>query len=585
MIWTQSVTNAQSLNQTDNVATTFKNEDEELVQSETKDGKLEIVKRIKKVNPDGSYTIGYEADDGSFKIESRDVLGNIKGTYGFVDDEGEIKRVSYSTSNASEVFTKHEPITLPEFPQKSAVQRIQPKNFKKVTTQNTTPTSPTTTPLSVIQSIARRRTSSTTLKPPGVVYSSASPRVLLQRPSLILTSTTTRPPVELKTEGQIGRPEVGEEEDVKPVTEDFSESRNTNRRQLPPSSTQPPSPTFLPKEHVYNLQQSLGHNDLPDIYNSGVTSRPLFTTTRSSRLGLSSTTPPSPVLLIKPNQNYLANYQRSQLQEVDSNTAAYSQPVEEVATTTSEPASTTTNVPVVQIPPNNQDPLVAVRHPFQPGTILVPLSQLQNRIVPVQNMENGYESRRQYFPQPNIEIERVNVKRLNPVPLRPIPVQVDENGYIREMSRAYTHPAPIPPPVQTTLRPVESDISNEIDSIHPPVSTRDFQLLLNHLIMRQKKLEKISELTNPRVQRDYYQQPRYRQRLAPVRPVFVQKYEQPQPTSSTRQYVAVRPQYQSQIDVQEEQDRRMPSYELVNRRATRVLVPQYQQGNFDCFFL
>jgi len=51
------------------------------------------------VNEDGSYTFGYEAADGSFKIETRDVAGNVKGMFGFVDEGGELKRVSYSASN------------------------------------------------------------------------------------------------------------------------------------------------------------------------------------------------------------------------------------------------------------------------------------------------------------------------------------------------------------------------------------------------------------------------------------------------------------------------------------------------------
>ncbi|KDR18148.1 hypothetical protein L798_08008 [Zootermopsis nevadensis] len=58
-----------------------------------------ILKQINRVNDDGSYTFGYEAADGSFKIETRDVQGNVKGMFGFVDESGELKRVSYSASN------------------------------------------------------------------------------------------------------------------------------------------------------------------------------------------------------------------------------------------------------------------------------------------------------------------------------------------------------------------------------------------------------------------------------------------------------------------------------------------------------
>ena len=75
----------------------------DLEQAETKDASAtEIIKQIRKVNADGTYTIGFEADDGTFKIETRDLQGNVKqGTYGYVDENGEVKRVSYSTENST----------------------------------------------------------------------------------------------------------------------------------------------------------------------------------------------------------------------------------------------------------------------------------------------------------------------------------------------------------------------------------------------------------------------------------------------------------------------------------------------------
>lgn len=67
-----------------------------------KDNKdVSILKQINKVNGDGSYTYGYEASDGTFKVETRDVVGNVKGMFGFVDETGQLKRVSYSASNSS----------------------------------------------------------------------------------------------------------------------------------------------------------------------------------------------------------------------------------------------------------------------------------------------------------------------------------------------------------------------------------------------------------------------------------------------------------------------------------------------------
>lgn len=62
---------------------------------------VSILKQINRVNEDGSYTFGYEAADGSFKIETRDVLGNVKGMFGFIDETGELKRVSYTASNGT----------------------------------------------------------------------------------------------------------------------------------------------------------------------------------------------------------------------------------------------------------------------------------------------------------------------------------------------------------------------------------------------------------------------------------------------------------------------------------------------------
>lgn len=62
---------------------------------------VEVIKQINRVNDDGSYTFGYEAADGSFKIETRDVLGNVKGMFGFVDENGELKRVSYTANNGT----------------------------------------------------------------------------------------------------------------------------------------------------------------------------------------------------------------------------------------------------------------------------------------------------------------------------------------------------------------------------------------------------------------------------------------------------------------------------------------------------
>lgn len=57
-----------------------------------------ILKQINKHNGDGSYSYGYEAADGSYKIESKYPTGEVYGKYGFVDDTGSIREVEYGAS-------------------------------------------------------------------------------------------------------------------------------------------------------------------------------------------------------------------------------------------------------------------------------------------------------------------------------------------------------------------------------------------------------------------------------------------------------------------------------------------------------
>lgn len=49
-------------------------------------------------NGDGSYSYGYEAADGSYKIESKYPTGEVYGKYGFVDDTGSVREIEYGAS-------------------------------------------------------------------------------------------------------------------------------------------------------------------------------------------------------------------------------------------------------------------------------------------------------------------------------------------------------------------------------------------------------------------------------------------------------------------------------------------------------
>lgn len=54
-----------------------------------------ILKQINRHNEDGSYSYGYEAADGSFKIETKDANGQVRGKYGYVDADGQVREISY----------------------------------------------------------------------------------------------------------------------------------------------------------------------------------------------------------------------------------------------------------------------------------------------------------------------------------------------------------------------------------------------------------------------------------------------------------------------------------------------------------
>ena len=76
-----------------------------------------ILKMINKVNDDGSYTYGYEAADGSFKVETRAANGDVRGKYGYIDETGIIKEVVYGAGEggfeADGVHLPEQPISAP----------------------------------------------------------------------------------------------------------------------------------------------------------------------------------------------------------------------------------------------------------------------------------------------------------------------------------------------------------------------------------------------------------------------------------------------------------------------------------------
>merc|ERR1712176_1578677 len=54
-----------------------------------------ILRYVDNQNIDGSYTYGYGAADGTYKLETRYQDGRVKGKYGYVDPDGNLREASY----------------------------------------------------------------------------------------------------------------------------------------------------------------------------------------------------------------------------------------------------------------------------------------------------------------------------------------------------------------------------------------------------------------------------------------------------------------------------------------------------------
>ncbi|XP_057374224.1 uncharacterized protein LOC130695113 [Daphnia carinata] len=62
---------------------------------------VSILKQINQRNDDGSYTFGFEASDGSFRIENMDANGYMTGKYGYIDANGKLQETEYTAGKMS----------------------------------------------------------------------------------------------------------------------------------------------------------------------------------------------------------------------------------------------------------------------------------------------------------------------------------------------------------------------------------------------------------------------------------------------------------------------------------------------------
>ncbi|XP_018332719.1 uncharacterized protein LOC108742152 [Agrilus planipennis] len=482
--------------------------DKDLTEAESSRSKLEIVKQIKKINDDGSYTIGYEADDGSFKIESRDVLGNIKGTYGFVDENGEIKRVTYSTKNESD--TKY---TAP-----TVVQRIPKTNRTYVSLlRKQEKQQPVTTTPSVIQSIPRRRfvfpTQSSTTSPKPTTSSTKEVNVVYAH--------SISKDQELKLERQLSKPAVEEipstettlqkhtletslseaDSTIKPVTEEPEIHGNSLRRQL----FQDRRPEFDTRQ--LTIQQS---TDLSDIYTgsktTGTPRPPLFTTTARSRS--------IPILSTTARALNATPFVIKHAQTTSSTRNQFVIPEYPQEQTTTESISSNeefrTQVPVQGLPTppylQSHQRLAAIQHPSNGELILVPaghplLSQYTNNNNRPSGFISSNEERSDTQNHYQTQLRNgQNVQVFQPSPLiRAIPI--DDNRITSEPNVIYGTLIPVnhrAPPLRVTH--TEHELQMQIDEIEPPVSVNDFQKILDQLTIRQRKLEMVNSLVSSHIQ-------------------------------------------------------------------------------------
>merc|ERR1711962_525749 len=88
---------------------------------------VSILRDIDSQNRDGSYAYGFENADGTYRIETRLVDGQVRGKYGYYDPEGKLREATYGAT-AERGF---EPQV------EGFVQPIQPKEYQQQLAQPT----------------------------------------------------------------------------------------------------------------------------------------------------------------------------------------------------------------------------------------------------------------------------------------------------------------------------------------------------------------------------------------------------------------------------------------------------------------
>ncbi|XP_044008096.1 uncharacterized protein LOC122852391 isoform X2 [Aphidius gifuensis] len=544
--------------------------------SESQHDQVAILKQIRKVNDDGSYTFGYEAGDGSFKVETRDVLGNVKGTFGFVDANGEIKRVTYTSSNG----TGFKATTLSPLQEQASVVQSIPRTNRSTTkkptilyaTSTSTESSSSTTigPKSnVVQTIPRIRKTSTTsttssttsttttTESPKPIFghylktSKNRPKFFINNQQKIITGSSSSEEEIINEDSQLTRPSTDEkinlrkiifpkrpiDQSLRPITEEFEEKEeeeelkattgNALRRQLHEDTTK-------------NDNHEINNDEHSDVYGGALsTARPLFTTSSSPKI----------IQRIRSERPKML-YQMSSSVPDNIGPARFDNTKYEAETKTPEERETTQPIVYQTVPSrlNDRDyarqtteqPVYVRREPEQ--QLLRDLSS--GVVVQPTNIDDEYRAapvgRYVYRPQPRPPVyptsgDSGNVQYLseNPAeePVEPSPPRGVPQAYIRQRpyARPYNEPDPRSRPVLRPIGPMDEREYPEYyrnialppeapNPIAPPLSRRDFQMLLRRLLITQYGLQALAHPRSYLEDALYDEQPYTNYQTSAVRP-------------------------------------------------------------------
>ncbi|XP_033188267.1 uncharacterized protein LOC117155893 isoform X2 [Bombus vancouverensis nearcticus] len=477
------------------------------------DQQVAILKQIRKVNEDGSYTYGYEAGDGSFK-EHVSVVQSIPR----INRTTTTKKPSVVYPSSTEASTKS-----------SVVQSI-PRNRKTTTTSTTTTTTTTEQPKTIFGHYLKGTGKS---RPRFVINGQQRPLVIEEEITEDEDSQINRPSTEDKTSTyrKIIFAKRPVEQNLRPISDDFVEkeddgkvtSGNNLRRQLQEETTKP------------NPIVEGSSDDHSDVYGGSLsTTRPLFTTT----------TPPRVLQRVSPNRIdrpkvYVnrENLAPSRFENVNvkyDNTRVYEAETKAPQEERTQPQPVLIRGPA-RVPENREylrqstEPIFVRQQPEQflrelpGGRILVPSQQnieedpayrplSINRILlrPLPSQQPLYST----TTDANIHYLTEN----------PLPEQEEEPRVA--MAPGYMRPRPFPRPVifqepeprpRPVLRPVAPAITHAMDEreyqttpeysyrgstialppeppnpINTPLSRRDFQLLLRRLLVSQYGVQALS---------------------------------------------------------------------------------------------